>query len=579
MPVKRLAEKNPRQLSRIRRLLVLSLVAFQALTVITILGLSHLSNERVMLEQAGRILETATDEAADHTRSFLDNAERTVTSTALMFASDVLAVDQPARLENFFVSLLEQNRAFAGMYIGTVDGDFFYVSRSENPEHAYRVKSMRPGQTAGAWLSWRGRTPGSLASDVDPYDTYDPRTRPWFEQATGEQRAVWTDPYVFFTAQRLGITVAAPLHRADGALAGAIGIDLELTELASFLQALEVSPSGSAFITSSDGVLIAAPFSGNGAQLASTNASGLELHSVESLTDYAGREALRLVQLAPEVAGHARSMFRIGATDYLVDHEPLVLAGDRTWLVGTFAAEDDFLGAIRINERNNLLLAAGILLVSMLIGWHLAGSAWTPVAALHAQVNRDPLTQLHNRRYLQRHAQQLFDDARDNGTSIVAVIVDIDHFKRINDGYGHAVGDEVIIEVAQRLRRAARIGDTVARLGGEEFVVLLPTATAEVAATIMNRIAEWFRSEPVPTQAGPVAVTFSAGIATPDTAGYGFEETLRAADSALYQAKQTGRDRVVVAPTKKPCQGRASEVSPRGCSGASAAEISEQAEA
>lgn len=534
------------RLNKIRRLLLLSLVAFQTLTVVTILVLSNLASERVMLDQAARMLATTTAEATNHTESFLSVAQRSVTSAALMFGSGVLAMDDPKRIENYFVNVLEQSAAFAGIYVGTADGEFLYVSRSEDSNEPYRVKSIAGDREAGAQFHWRSGAATVRGPMYDADDNYDPRVRPWYSRATATGHVIWTEPYLFFTAQRFGVTVAAPVHDESGVALGAIGVDLELGALAQFLDALQVAGSGSAFIADGDGVLIAAPFVGDQLQLASAAGPG-QLLTVDTLADVAGREALRTVQ---STKNRRNSTFRLRGTQYLVDHEPLKLAGGQTWMVATYAAEDNFLQAIRQNERRNILLALGVLLFSMLVGWRLAGSVWTPVAELHDQANRDQLTKLHNRHYLMARAEKLFDEAHADGTPIVSVIIDIDHFKKINDGHGHAVGDEVIIAVGQRLRRAARIGDTVARLGGEEFVMVLPTATAEVAAKIVNRIAQWFRDEPIETAAGPLGVTFSAGIAMA-APGEDFEAVLNAADRALYQAKQTGRNRVVVAPQAK----------------------------
>ncbi|RYV49817.1 histidine kinase N-terminal 7TM domain-containing diguanylate cyclase [Pengzhenrongella frigida] len=163
---------------------------------------------------------------------------------------------------------------------------------------------------------------------------------------------------------------------------------------------------------------------------------------------------------------------------------------------------------------------------------------------LAEQAVRDGLTGLHNRRHLERVLEAAAGRTRDGGPPISAVMLDIDHFKRVNDRYGHAVGDQVLIRVAAELTRGVRAEDTVARFGGEEFVLLLHGVSADAAADRAELLRARCARLRVPTGDGPVGITISAGIAQwPD--GGGPDELLRLADGALYEAKAAGRDVVV----------------------------------
>jgi len=139
-----------------------------------------------------------------------------------------------------------------------------------------------------------------------------------------------------------------------------------------------------------------------------------------------------------------------------------------------------------------------------------------------------------------------FESARRFGQPLTAVMLDVDHFKSINDEYGHHVGDQVLRTLAERCRSTLRTIDVLGRYGGEEFAILLPGTTRRNAATILaERIRHRVAEELVHTDAGPVGVTVSVGVAAMEPTTRNPEELFKRADAALYEAKQAGRNRVV----------------------------------
>jgi diguanylate cyclase (GGDEF)-like protein len=124
-------------------------------------------------------------------------------------------------------------------------------------------------------------------------------------------------------------------------------------------------------------------------------------------------------------------------------------------------------------------------------------------------------------------------------------MVDIDHFKSINDRYGHAVGDEAIREVARRLSACLRERDVICRYGGEEFAVLLVDASPEEAERVAHRLHAAVAATPLMTVDGPVPMTVSVGLARPPDVARDVQVLLGQADEALYAAKGAGRNRVV----------------------------------
>ena len=162
---------------------------------------------------------------------------------------------------------------------------------------------------------------------------------------------------------------------------------------------------------------------------------------------------------------------------------------------------------------------------------------------LHALALQDALTGLPNRRALSAHAASHADG--DGPMSVV--MLDLDHFKRVNDGHGHAAGDAVLREVARRLPGVLRHHDRVGRWGGEEFLALLPDTAPAAAAQVAARLREAVSATPVALpEGGTLPVTVSLGVAT-RREGERLEDLIGRADAALYAAKAGGRDRVEVA--------------------------------
>lgn len=161
----------------------------------------------------------------------------------------------------------------------------------------------------------------------------------------------------------------------------------------------------------------------------------------------------------------------------------------------------------------------------------------------------DGLTGLPNRHLLADRASQAIDIARRGDEPLAVLFLDLDHFKNVNDTYGHTVGDAVLRELARRLAGCVREVDIVARYGGEEFVVVTPETDIVGAEHLAERICEAVREEPFVVGTDIVMVTVSVGIATLPTHGIVSGDLVRAADEGLYAAKRAGRDQYCVAPS------------------------------
>jgi two-component system, cell cycle response regulator len=166
---------------------------------------------------------------------------------------------------------------------------------------------------------------------------------------------------------------------------------------------------------------------------------------------------------------------------------------------------------------------------------------------LYASAVLDPLTGLHNRRHLDARLKSEFAFANRHQTPLSVLLIDIDHFKKINDTYGHAGGDAALRVLAERLQRVVRTEDIVARYGGEEFAVVARGIEAAGAMLLAERIRETVAKIQVPHEGKTIAFTISVGVTTMSRER-GFDTVaavLKAADDGLYKAKDTGRNRSV----------------------------------
>ncbi|HEX2700211.1 MAG TPA: GGDEF domain-containing protein [Acidimicrobiales bacterium] len=220
------------------------------------------------------------------------------------------------------------------------------------------------------------------------------------------------------------------------------------------------------------------------------------------------------------------------------------LPGASNVIVAPLVIEGRAVGAVAVERAGGRRARVTARTVELLGQFAAHAALALRAAALQAEVERmastDALTGVANRRSFESALRRELARATRRGESCGLIVLDVDHFKRVNDTYGHQAGDEVLARVGQALGDAARATDIVARYGGEEFAVILPSSTGADAV----RVAERLRAA-VGENRGPVAVTVSAGAAVFPVDGSDASALVAAADAALYKAKRQGRDRTV----------------------------------
>lgn len=178
---------------------------------------------------------------------------------------------------------------------------------------------------------------------------------------------------------------------------------------------------------------------------------------------------------------------------------------------------------------------------------------WKHHANLQHQATHDELTNLLTHGTFQEVGKRRFEEARRYDKILSLIMLDLDHFKRINDTFGHTRGDEVLMKVARHLRNETRSADIVARYGGEEFAILLPETPLNYSYKVAERIRKVIKDK---TEDLPDFLSLSAGVGSYPVNGESFSELIEMVDECLYHAKETGRNQVITVPELPESQDR-----------------------
>jgi PAS domain S-box-containing protein len=361
-------------------------------TLLISMPFSYFSNKKVMLVHTMDIMENISDLTVKETQNFFSIARGAANLTKRLISSKVVYTDKEhiEKLEKYFFDQLEIYTQFAGIYFANPEGEFYYVSRNaEYSKNGYRTKFIEnTDQGRRVRLIFRDREMNTVHETLDPKDTYDPRKRPWYIKAEMEKQVIWTDPYIFFTSQKPGITTAGPIYGADGKLAGVVGVDIELDVLSKFIGSLRVGKTGIAFMVDQDSNVIAYP---DPEQLKFSDSNGskrIRLPKLWELANPVCKLAFDAVEQAkdrtvPGVDSKESffAAFRSDSEKYYTMFTP-VQEAKISWMIGVYIPEEDYFGKLVSNHRINLALVFVLSCIATVIGLHIAGKIIKPVSEL-----------------------------------------------------------------------------------------------------------------------------------------------------------------------------------------------------
>jgi PAS domain S-box-containing protein len=430
-------------------------------TQIVITSSTYLSSQRVLLSHARDIMQNITDLTMEQSQNHLALAQGAAHLTKRLIASNVVGSDLDRRgvLEKYFLDQLAIYRHFAGIYVGLPNGDFLYVSRSsQKSENGFRTKIITHGDgRRETRLRWRDQSLAILGEDLDPRDTFDPRQRPWFEKAIKDRAIVWTDPYIFFTSQKPGITIAGPIFRSDGELQAVVGVDIEIEQLSTFISKLRIGKHGRAFMLNNNGDVVAFP-DATKLKFSDDEKSGMaRLVKISELNDGLSRAAFNAIDWPKSSDGRLNlteprfARFAYQGEAYTAMFTPFTNE-QWPWIIGVYVPERDYLGTIQDNRRHNLWLTMGLSVLATVVGLVLARGIIRPISGLEKEamaIQQNEFTQTF-------HTRSAFKEIQETADAFASMKEDIRAgeekyrgiFDNIQDVYYEASFDGRILEIS-----------------------------------------------------------------------------------------------------------------------------------
>jgi len=268
---------------------------------------TFVSSEKTLNGHAMNIMENIADLAMEKSQNHLVHAHGAALLTRRLLAANVVSVNENNidLLEQYFLDQLVIYPHFAGIYFGKPNGDFFYVSRNEqHSPDGFRTKNIsHQGGIRKTALTWRDKNLNIHARELDPNDRFDPRLRPWYKKALKHQKIVWTDPYIFFTSQKPGITIVGPTYDDSSVLQGIVGVDIEIDELSTFIGNLKIGQNGQAFMINNNGEVVAFPDLEKIKTRGASEFRSFRLVKIHELDAVLSRKAFSAVGLVPNESG------------------------------------------------------------------------------------------------------------------------------------------------------------------------------------------------------------------------------------------------------------------------------------
>ncbi|MGL5032440.1 MAG: diguanylate cyclase domain-containing protein, partial [Microcystaceae cyanobacterium] len=453
----------------------------------------------------------------NHLKHFLDNAQLMNQVNKNYLVQDKVTVTDLSKIEKF---LYQQMRSFSSVPYtawGSETGNYVGIARTSDNQYQVEIVSKA---TKGQYHTYQLNSDGTRGKLLKVFPKYDPRLRPWYQQAMKAQEATWTPMYLWFDSSRIALDTVLPVYDPQRKKLGVLDTPITLFNISDFLSQLKISPSGKSFILDGTGSVIASSDFKLDSQI--ENPSLKKLLDAQSKSGIIRETATYLTKKYPNLSKIKSPLSFAFQGQNQRNFVRIVPFRDREgidWLIGVVIPEKDFMEIVWANSRLTLVVSMISLFVAIGIGIFTARWITDPIVKINQaskaiaagkldqKVNlyynneigdlansfnlmaaklkqvfqelefkslHDYLTGLSNRIQLMERLSDSLKQSQRNPDLIFALFfLDLDDFKVVNDSLGHLVGDELLKQVSHRLSTCVRPSDCVARFGGDEFVILV----------------------------------------------------------------------------------------------------------
>lgn len=365
--------------SSLGAMLAIGLAGLQFLAVLIVVFTSYVTSERALLDHAQKLLSDVGSNAVGHSRGFLNPARGAAELAARLSENRILASEDAHTLERFLFEQLVVAPQFSSLYYGTEEGDFVFVRRSKEIAPFQTRVISRVGDTSISHLIWRDKDFNIVKRTINPTETFDHRNRSWYIRAKNTKSTIWTDPYIFFTAQQPGISLASPVKNPDGSIRGVVGVDIEISSISEFLSTLQIGVNGRALIINKNGDVIAHP---NKELLKARAEDGsAKFFNIRDFGDPIARAAFANLGSDDNLPdSEITSKFEYDGQAYISTIMPMI-SEDLPWTIAVYVPEEDFIGGIRKSRTISIWIAFFTATATGLAGLALAHYIHRPVRA------------------------------------------------------------------------------------------------------------------------------------------------------------------------------------------------------
>ncbi|MCF6179560.1 MAG: cache domain-containing protein, partial [Geopsychrobacter sp.] len=350
---------------------------------------SQLTSEKVLEKHAYVIMENISSYAMEQSQNYLSKAQRATELTKSLLRSRVLVQENGPALESYFFEQLISYPDISGIYIGTPTGDFFFVSRNDKYSPGgirTKIISHKNGERQVHYL-WRDRNRNLIHEEDDATDAYDPRVRPWYRGAIAADGIFWTDPYIFYTSQKPGITISGPTYTRGGELRGIVGVDIEIDQLSTFISKLRIGTNGRAFMLNRNRDVVAFYDVEKIKYHEQDGETSSRLVKIDEFDDILCRTAFGALGIAQDknskiMLNRAEyAEFELNGKKYQAMFTPFPNP-QWPWIIGMYMPEDDYLGSLKENRIDNYLITFGVSVLASILILFIARSIARPVIGL-----------------------------------------------------------------------------------------------------------------------------------------------------------------------------------------------------